>query len=974
MAAAYDSRYNGIRPETMERSDRAQLRGAASDQRGGAPSQCILEFIMPRALSVPIILSFCVFAGINSPAFAQCEIGWSNPFDQDWPSQFLRPTVEFDEDGEGPIPSKTLFTGYLVSAGNVIVEAIAAWDGTYWSAFPSASGLRGKIETFAVMDDDGNGPLAPVLYAGGSFTDFGGISATRLARYDHGMWHGLSDGVAAFNYGTLKKLVVMPMDAGGPLQPRLFALGSTLAEINGINVNLVGENLLGDFIESDILVGDLDGAGPDPSSLVRCGRAADAVSTFEVDQWTGTQWQRLGGVFNGWISRIVMFDPDQSGPRESELYVAGTFTQINGQSIPTLARWRDGQWQPLETPMLGAAYINSLDVGDDDGLGPRGNSLFVAGSFFLSGPPPITSSRFARWDGQSWGKNSQQIQNSPTQAIVNLKGQSVFRWFSTDPSGNYVWDGSSWDRYSPVTSPNALTAFLLHDFDGSGPEPDSLIVAGRQLYAINDGVSETIAAWNGRAWSRVGSRELNGQQFLALDEFDFDGDGPMPPQIVVAGRLIFANQVYAAATLENDVWVPLGNSQLGSGSAVKFARLGNGLGDEALYMGGSFTSLDGDSSLAYLAQWTPAAGWTAVPGPLDRQVTDLLVQDDDGPGPIESALYVAGPWNIGSLYVGGVGRWNGNSWSPLVDITTGAVSTPRPVSVMCSLTEPSGRSTLCVSGYFNTIEGLKYAAQWKEGHWWSMGTSLTAPPVAMTMDNLHIDPSSTDRLYGCTNAGLVRWSGQEWEMLSQSAGSSKMSKLIAADLDGIGPRPPQLFVGGSFFEITTQLAPTEEKIIAPGLAMWGPREPFYFATPWDRSIAAGDRLSLKVATGGPEPMTFAWTRDGVVLTDGGAVSGATTRELVINPVAFGDSGQYECIATNACGSIPSGPTLVRVCATLTNGDLNADGHIDGLDISPFVAQWTSPSSPESDCAVDLTQNGIRDPDDIAWFIGRLLSP
>ena len=60
------------------------------------------------------------------------------------------------------------------------------WDGASWSAL--GSGMNGDVAALTV-DKGGN------LYAGGSFTAAGGVTANRIARWDGTAWHPLGSGM-----------------------------------------------------------------------------------------------------------------------------------------------------------------------------------------------------------------------------------------------------------------------------------------------------------------------------------------------------------------------------------------------------------------------------------------------------------------------------------------------------------------------------------------------------------------------------------------------------------------------------------------------------------------------------------------------------------------------------------------------------------------------------------------------------------
>jgi hypothetical protein len=97
--------------------------------------------------------------------------------------------------------------GAFVNASSVSAPHAARWNGTIWSALGApGSGMNGAVDA-SVVFDAGNGPE---LYAGGTFSMAGGVSAQVLARWDGVSWSGFPAGstaqevyaLCAFNDGS----------------------------------------------------------------------------------------------------------------------------------------------------------------------------------------------------------------------------------------------------------------------------------------------------------------------------------------------------------------------------------------------------------------------------------------------------------------------------------------------------------------------------------------------------------------------------------------------------------------------------------------------------------------------------------------------------------------------------------------------------------------------------------------------------
>ncbi|XVJ60187.1 MAG: hypothetical protein HEQ23_12635 [Tepidisphaera sp.] len=131
-------------------------------------------------------------------------------------------------------------------------------------------------------------------------------------------------------------------------------------------------------------------------------------------------------------------------------------------------------------------------------------------------------------------------------------------------------------------------------------------------------------------------------------------------------------------------------------------------------------------------------------------------------------------------------------------------------------------------------------------------------------------------------------------------------------------------------------------------------DPRFADQPLSTSVCSAGAVSFSVTATGTGPFTYRWQREaapgefvnlanGRTAWDGcgggGIVFGSTTRSLVIaadtaggRSLCAGHAVRYRCIVTNACGSVPSQPATLTICAA----DFNCDGFLDFFDYDTFV--------------------------------------
>lgn len=82
--------------------------------------------------------------------------------------------------------------------------------------------------------------------------------------------------------------------------------------------------------------------------------------------------------------------------------------------------------------------------------------------------------------------------------------------------------------------------------------------------------------------------------------------------------------------------------------------------------------------------------------------------------------------------------------------------------------------------------------------------------------------------------------------------------------------------------------------------------------PANQEVEPSATLQLSVTAAGSTP-AYQWRKDGLDLSDGGRISGATTAQLTITDVSTLDAGDYTVLVFNSCNSVASTVGTVEVC-------------------------------------------------------------
>ncbi len=218
---------------------------------------------------------------------------------------------------------------------------------------------------------------------------------------------------------------------------------------------------------------------------------------------------------------------------------------------------------------------------------------------------------------------------------------------------------------------------------------------------------------------------------LALTVFD-DGSGPA---LYAGGRFGTAGGqvVNNIAKWDGESWSPLGSGTDGDYPYVWALTAFNDASGSALFAGGGFTSIGGESA-NYIAKWD-GESWSSVGGGMDGEPGYIYVESfatfDDGTG---SALYVGGEFHTaGGIPANNIARWDGTSWSTLGSGTGGG----QPIVEALTVLDDGSGPALYAGGYFITAGGAPASriAKWDGATWSALGSGVNSPVYALTVFN-----------------------------------------------------------------------------------------------------------------------------------------------------------------------------------------------------------------------------------------------
>jgi hypothetical protein len=269
--------------------------------------------------------------------------------------------LEVFDDGSG----EALYVGGgFTSAGGVPdTRSIARWSGTSWS--PLSSGTNQRVNALKVFDD-GTGPA---LYAGGRFSNAGGVPANRVAKWNGILWSALDEGVTGGSSPWVRALEVYD-DGDGPA---LYVGGgfnsansvpgtSCIAKWDGNSWSALASGLGRNSTASvDAIAVFDDGSGP---ALFAGGFLgfAGALEINNIARWNGVSWSPLDEGTNNYVLALAAIPPSET--TGGHLFVGGNFSNAGGASAGRMGLWAGCPTRPAAVCRGDANGDNAVNFAD----------------------------------------------------------------------------------------------------------------------------------------------------------------------------------------------------------------------------------------------------------------------------------------------------------------------------------------------------------------------------------------------------------------------------------------------------------------------------------------------------------------------------------------------------------------------------------------------------------------------------------
>jgi hypothetical protein len=333
--------------------------------------------------------------------------------------------------------------------------------------------------------------------------------------------------------------------------------------------------------------GNFTDAGGDPN--------ADYIA-----QWDGKTWKALGAPkLDAEVTAIAY--------RNGKVYAGGIFTSAGGDpKAGFVAVWDGKTWGPVCKPSGPGGNVYSLEI--------SGSTLYIGGAFQRGAG--IANANYMLACDLNTGAARALVAGYTSSSVVGL---------GFDSRGT-LYAGGSFGDLDGVPSADYVAAYAAGKWSGlgTGPPPGGGAVTDvvRTLTTTGNDTNiggnftdvagipqaDTIAKWNGSAWSALGSNAAG-------------TNGSFPPGSIVYSILVSGTHVFAGGAFQNvngnpladnlvvfdgKSWQPVGSNGAGNGAFTADVHALAVFGGN-LYAGGNFTNVAGTGPASFLVAYPLAS-------------------------------------------------------------------------------------------------------------------------------------------------------------------------------------------------------------------------------------------------------------------------------------------------------------------------------------------------------------------------------
>lgn len=355
-----------------------------------------------------------------------------------------------------------------------------------------------------------------------------------------------------------------------------------------------------------------------------------------------------------------------------------------------------------------------------------------------------------------------------------------------------------------------------------------LYVGGEFAAAGGTPAAANIAAWDGHAWSPVGTPAIDGE-VLAIDTIDL-GTGP---RLHVSG-LFWSDLagVPTMARLDGGTWSSIPTGPNAPNTWVGFMHQISSTQGPTLWASGGFTD--------YVAAWN-GTSWSVPGGGLTSTIHDA-VAFNAGQG--ERVHFTGTFTSQDNPSIHMLASWNGTAFE---DVGGGIGGSGYTLAVYDDGRGPA----LYVGGSFNRVGAFPnwvtawHIARWDGANWEPLGAGFDRAVHDLAV----FDDGNGPKLYatgefntagGRPAARIARWDGESWEaigagLIAPTGDGGRALQVF--DADGEGPAPARLYVGGRFSAAGGQAAASIAALVpcpaeVDGDATLGVQDIFAYLTLW----------------------------------------------------------------------------------------------------------------------------------------------